>query len=53
MDEPLTTPVPFKMVAAVIEPPNCVELPAIVIASCANLAIGISSLSTTKFEKSK
>ena len=31
--------------SAVIEPPNVVDVPAIVIASSANLAIGISSLS--------
>ena len=33
------------IVSAVIEPPNAVDVPAIVIASEANLAIGISSLS--------
>ena len=44
-DEPVTTPVPPNKVSSVIEPPKVTDVPLIVIESCANLAIGISSLS--------
>ena len=46
VNEPLIVALPlFNIAADVIEPPNSVDVPAIVIASSANLAIGISSLS--------